>query len=96
MIMGPEEGNALKAAEEEERKEARSMVQFFKVLWDEVDLQFQGFEREEKIQIFSSILRAAVSLGGAMGVAGEDRHSRIEELLRLAGEKGSSKKRRRP
>jgi transcription initiation factor TFIIIB Brf1 subunit/transcription initiation factor TFIIB len=82
--MGPEEGNALKAAEEE-RKEALSMVQFFKTLWDEVDLQFQGFEREEKIQIFSSILRA-----------GEDRHSRIEELLRLAGEKGSSKKRRRP
>jgi hypothetical protein len=67
------------------------MVQFFKTLWDEVDLQFQGFERAEKIEIFSSILQASVSLGSTLGSTDEEREERIEELLKLAEDKNKTR-----
>ena len=34
------------------RPDLHSMVEMFKMLWDEVDTQFEGFERGEKLQVF--------------------------------------------
>ncbi len=75
------------------RKDVRSMVQFFKTLWDEIDAQFQGFEREEKIQIFSSVLQASMMYGAKTD---EESDSRIEELLRMAEDTEKRKPFKRP
>ncbi len=65
--------------------EARSMVRFFKTLWDEIDAQFQSFEKQEKIQVFSSIIQATIAYTGS------HEPPSLEEFLREAAETAASR-----
>jgi hypothetical protein len=71
------------------RHDLHSMVEMFKTLWDEVDAQFEGFERGEKLQVFSYILQTMASSTMDEGMPLEE----LMEAVKLAGKTSKKSKR---
>lgn len=71
------------------RHDLHSMVGMFKMLWDEVDTQFEGFERGEKMQVFSYILQTMASSTLDEGMPLEE----LMEAAKLAGKTSKKSKR---
>ncbi len=70
-------------------RDLHTMVEMFKILWDEVDTQFEGFGRGEKLQVFSYILQAMASSTLDEGMPLEE----LMEAVKLAGKTSKKSKR---